>query len=250
MSDTVAISPQIESKIMNLHSRLEEVVASNRRRQFNTAVVMGCLLLAAALYLWYLYSKIAEFADARTLVELVAAQVEPQLNMEAGRFGDILEGQAPTVMEKAEQALLAAPPQIAREVENYASGLVDKQLQTLETQAYDVIRQTLEASMAKAREDGVDLKDEKQLDALVASAAPVMRDALTKEIDKLYSEYSDGADGMVAYIENLVVGGDGKKLSPLQQSQREILLTGLAIIKKLEADPERSPVKQVIDSLK
>jgi hypothetical protein len=247
MSDVHTVSPVLESKIMKLHSRMEETVTQGRRRLLTTAVVMGGLLLAASGYLWYLYSKIAEFADARTVVELAAAQIEPQLNVEASRFGDTLEAQAPAVLDQAEKAVLAAPPQIAGEVERYASTFVDKQLSSLEAQAYDVASKTLEGAIVKAREDGIDLTDEKQLDALIDSAAPTMRDTLKKALDKLYAEYTVGADSLGSYIEQLVAAGGDKKLTPLQQSQREILLTGLALIKKIESDPARSPLQKVID---
>ena len=247
MSDSLNVSPVLESKIMKLHSRMEETVAQGRRRLLTTAVVMGCLLLGASGYLWWLYSKIAEFADARTIVELAAAQVEPQLNVEASRFGDTLEAQAPAVLDQAEKAVLAAPPQIARELHNYTSTFVDKQLSSLETQAYDVVSKTLEGAITKANEQGIDLSDEKQLDALIDSAAPTMRDTLKKAVDELYGEYSAGADSLGGYIEQLAVAGDGKQLTPLQQSQREILLTGLALIKKIESDPKRAPLQKALD---
>jgi hypothetical protein len=246
MSEVLTVSPALESKIMKLHSRMEQTVVQGRRRLLTTAIAMGCLLLAASGYLWYLYSKIAEFADARTVVELAAAQIEPQLNLEASRFGDTLETQAPAVMDQAEKALLAAPPQIAQGIEDYTSTFVDKQLATLESEAYDVVRKTLEGSIVKAREEGIDLNDEKQLDALVAAAAPTMRDALKKAIDQLYAEYTTGADNLGGFIEQLAAG-DGKDLTSYQQTQREILLTGLALIKKMESDPDRAPLQKVID---
>jgi hypothetical protein len=245
MSDSVNVSPALESKIMKLHSRMEETVVQGRRRLLTTALVMGSLLLGASGYLWYLYSKIAEFADARTVVELAAAQIEPQLNAEASRFDDTLEAQAPVVLDQAEKAVLAAPPQIAHEVQNYASTFVDKQVLSLESQAYDVVSKTLEGAIAKAREDGIDLSDEKQLDALVDSAAPTMRDALKKAVDDLYGEYITGADSLGSYIEQLA--GAETQLTPLQKSQREILLTGLALIKKIEADPTRAPLQKVLE---
>ena len=43
------------------------------------------------------------------------------------------------------------------------------------------------------------------------------------------------------------MAGDGKQLTPLQQSQREILLTGLALIKKIESDPKRAPLQKALD---
>ena len=247
MSDPMHVSPTLESKIMNLHSRLEKAVTQNSRRHTMTAVVMGCLLLASAGYLRYLYTTVAEFADASTLVELIATQAEPQLNIEAARFGDTLEAQAPAVLDQAEKFLLSAPATMSRALEGYASTFADEQLMSLESQTYDVVSKTLDEAISKAEEGGVDLTDAKQLDALVDSAAPTMRETLKKAIDELYAEYTDGADSVGSYIEELTAPGKEKQLTPLQQSQREILLTGLAIIQRMESDPSRAPLQGVLD---
>ena len=50
------------------------------------------------------------------------------------------------------------------------------------------------------------------------------------------------------YLEQLVAANGGQQLTPLQQSQREVLLTGLAIIKRLENDPMRSPLQKALGS--
>lgn len=249
MSESSAVSQALEAKILRLAGRVEQVVDQGRRRQFVTAAVMAGILAAAGGYLWYLYSKIAEFADARTVVELASAQIEPQLNVEAARFGDTLAAQAPFVFDQAEKVVLDAPPQLSRRLQDYVGSFLDKHLASLETQTYDVMRDTLESSIVKAKEDGIDLAEEKQLDALVKAAGPVIRGELKKEIDKLYADYTVGADNVTAFIQQLVAEDGDKKLSALEQSQRDVLLTGLAIIKRLELDPSRAPVQKVIDSL-
>ena len=122
-----------------------------------------------------------------------------------------------------------------------------EQLKSLESQTYDVVSKTLETAISKAEEDGVDLTDEKQLNALVDSAAPTMRETLKKAIDELYAEYTEGADSVGSSIEELTAPDKEKQLTPLQQSQREILLTGLAIIQRMESDPSRAPLQGVLD---
>lgn len=241
-------SPALEAKIMKLHSRLEEVVADGRRRQFITVLVMGGLVLAAAGYLWHVSARIAEFADARTVVELVAAQVEPQLTIEAGRFGDTLEAQAPAVMDQAEKLAIAVPPQLAQSLHDYVSTSLDPHLAALERQAYEIVSRTLTEAITKAREEGIDLADESRLMAVVDAAAPGMREELKKALDGIYGEYSDSAAGTVAYIEHLVSPEGRRQLTPMQESQREVLLTGLAIIKRLEDDPIRSPLQKSLGS--
>ena len=74
-----------------------------------------------------------------------------------------------------------------------------------------------------------------------------MRDTLKKAIDELYREYTAGADNVGSYIEELVSAGGDASLSPLQQSHRELLLTGLALIKKIESDPQRAPLQKILD---
>jgi hypothetical protein len=74
-----------------------------------------------------------------------------------------------------------------------------------------------------------------------------MRDTLKKAIDELYREYTAGAGTVGSYIEELVSAGGDASLSPLQQSHRELLLTGLALIKKIESDPQRAPLQKILD---
>ncbi|NCA10868.1 hypothetical protein EBR56_03525 [bacterium] len=250
MSESSTISQALEARILRLEGRVQQAAGQARRRQFITAAAMAGILAATSGYLWYLYSTIAEYAEAKTVVELAAAQIEPQLNVEASRFGDMLEAQAPFVFDQAEKMMLDAPPRLARRLQDYVGSFLDKHLASLQSQTYDVVRGTLDGSIAKAQEQGVDITDERQLDTLVKAAGPVIRAELKKQIDKLYMEYAAGADNVAAFIQQLVADGGGEKLSALQQSQRDVLLTGLAIIKKLELDPSRGPVQKVIDSLK
>lgn len=241
-------SPALEAKIMKLHSRLEEVVADGRRRQFITVLAMSGLVLATGGYLWYLSARVAEFADARTVVELAAAQVEPQLAAEAARFGDTLESQAPAVLDQAEKLAVAVPPQLAQSLHDYVSTSLDPHLAQLEKQAYEIVSRTLTEAIAEAREEGIDLADERKFNAVVDAVAPRMREELKKALDGIYGEYSDSAAGTVAYIEQLVSPEGRQQLTPMQESQRDVLLTGLAIIKRLENDPIRSPLQKALGS--
>ena len=241
-------SPALEAQIMKLHSRLEEVVASGRRRQLATVLAMTGLVLATGMYLWYLAARIAEFADARTVVALAAAQVEPQLSIEANRFGDTLEAQAPAVLDQVEKLVISAPPRLAQSLHDYVSSCLDPHLSELEMRAYEIVSRSLAESITRAQEQGIDLTDESRFDALVETAAPAMREELKEALDEIYSEYSDSSAGMVAYIEQLIAPGDREQLTPVQESQREVLLTGLAIIKRLENDPIRSPLQKALGS--
>jgi len=246
MSDRSPAQSALESKLVRLEQRMEETLAHSKQRQFLTTLALAAILLGAISYLWWLSSTIAEFADANTVVELASAQIQPHLDAEAARFGETLEAQAPAVMDQVEKAILAAPPQIAREAESYTVSLLKEHLASLERQTYEVASSTLTNTLVKAHDEGIDLTDDKQLDALVDSVAPTMRAELEKAVDTLHAEYANGAADVAATIEELTADG-GEKLDATRRSHRELLLTGLALIKKMEADPKRAPLQNILE---
>lgn len=236
----------LEAKLLRLEQRMEEALAQSRKRQFLSALAVAAILLGAVSYLWWLSSTIAAFADADTVVELASAQIQPHLDAEAARFSQTLESQAPVVIDQVEKVLLAAPPQIAREAENYTVSLLRDHLGSLEKQTYEVATSTLANAIVKAHDEGIDLTDEKQLDALVDSAAPTMRAELGKAVDALHAEYTSGAADVAATIQELTADG-GENLDATRRAHRELLLTGLALIKKMEADPKRAPLQNILE---
>jgi len=150
------------------------------------------------------------------------------------------------VIDQVEKVLVAAPPQIAREAENYTVSMLKGQLASLEKQTYEVASSTLTNTLVKAHDEGIDLTDDKQLDALVDSAAPTMKAELGKAVEKLHAEYANGAADVAAVIEELTADG-GEKLDATKRAHRELLLTGLALIKKMEADPKRAPLQNILE---
>jgi hypothetical protein len=246
MSEQYRSPSTLEAKLVRLEKRMEEALAQSQKRRFLTTLAVAGLLLGAGSYLWWLSSTIAEFADPDTIVELASAQIQPQLDAEAARFSQTLESQAPVVIDQMEKVLLAAPPQIAREAENYTVSLLKDQLGSLEKLSYEVASSTLTNALVKAHDEGVDLTDEKQLDTLVDSTAPLMRAELGKAVDTLHAEYTSGAADVAATIEELTAD-DGEKLDATRRAHRELLLTGLALIKKMEADPKRAPLQNILE---
>lgn len=72
-----------------------------------------------------------------------------------------------------------------------------------------------------------------------------MRDALQKPLDQLHSAATTGADHSGGIVEQWAAA-DGKGLTSRHQTERQILLTGLAPIKKTESDSERAAARRVI----
>jgi len=235
----------LERSIATLSRRIDENAAAAKRRQWITGLVMGGLLLGMAGYLNYLYRTIVDqFADPQTMVELAFQSVKPEIDKEVGKLGENLKAQAPQLVSQAEQMVLDSPPQIAREAQNYVASQLDTHLNDLEGKSYDLVSGMLKESIARAKTQGIDLNDDKQVDVLVTEAAPMMRDELRKVIRQLYTEYSDAATGIGAFINKLT---SGAQLTPMEERQREVLLTGLALIQKIEQDPNRAPLQNIID---
>ncbi len=233
----------LADEIARLTHRLESTARSAGSRKLLTGLVLGAVLLGVGGYLAWLHSTIRQFAEPDVLVELVSATLEPRLEEEVGRVGERLVAEAPAVLDQAEKLALDAPPQIVRGAGDYLASQFDGHIADLEERVYTLVSGMLAESLARARAEGIDLEDDAKVDALVAESAPLLRAELKKAVDELYAEYRKSADGLAGLVDRLT-GGDS--LDEEGRRQKEILVTGLAIIRKLEADPSRAPIQGVI----
>ncbi len=236
-------SRTLAEEVSVLTRRIDAAAAAAGRRRWLTTLVLGALLVGVGGYLFWLHHMIGKYAEPDTLVELAAATLEPRLEEEVGRVGERLVAEAPAVLDQAEKLVLDAPPRIVSGAGGYLASQFDGQLVSLEERVYVLVSGMLKESLDRARAEGIDLDDDAQVDALVDKAAPFMREELKKAVDEIYAEYRKSAEGIGAIVARLT---SGEPLDAEEARQKEILVTGLAIIRKLEADPARAPLQGVI----
>jgi hypothetical protein len=239
-ADATALASRIES----LGARLDALASRAETRKWITIVAGGAIVLGMLGYLRYLHSTISQFADPHVLIELAAANAEPRLDAEIDNLGENLVAQAPEVITMAEKAVLDSPPQLAGEARRFLASNFDGQISGLEEKVYEALRGLLSTAVSRAVEKGVNLADPAQMNALVEQAIPLVRSELKGKVVELYEEYTSGAESIGGYVERLASAAD---LSPVEKQQREILLTGLALIQKMESDPSRSPLQGVLE---
>jgi hypothetical protein len=237
-------SPELAARIDALASRIESMAARAERRSWMTLAVAGFVLLGMFAYLRYLSTTVEQFADPKVVVELASSAVEPQLDAELNSLGENLAAQAPETIAMVEKMVLQSPPQLVAEGRRFLVSTFDAQLSELEKQGYGSIQGMLSTAFTQAAEKGVDLNDPAQVDKLVDDAIPLVRKELTAKVNELYREYAAGSDSVGEFVDRLATASD---LSPLEKEQREVLIAGLALIQKLEADPSRSPLQGILD---
>ena len=147
------------------------------------------------------------------------------------------------VMDRAEAAILDAPPRVVAGARDMLAKRFDRHLADLEGSAYTIVSALLDASLERARAEGIDLDDGAQLESLVDDSGPVMRAQLERVVHDLYDDYRLAADGVAALLDRLSSGGP---LSPEDERRREILVSGLALVRKLESDPGRAPLQGLL----
>ncbi|MBM3955514.1 MAG: hypothetical protein FJ309_13020 [Planctomycetes bacterium] len=236
-------SGDLAGAVAALERRLDSTAAAAGTRRLLTSLAVAALVAGVGAYLNYLHSTVKKFAEPDVIVALAAATLEPRLDEEVGKLGQRLVAEAPAVLDHAEKALLDAPPQIVSGARDLLATQFDGQIKGLEEKVYTLVSGMLQESLARARREGINLDDDAQLDALVDASAPQIRAELKKAVDELYVEYRQAADGIGRLVERLT---SGEPLDAEEQRQKEILVTGLAIIRKLENDPSRAPVQGVI----
>ncbi len=227
----------------HLSRRLDGARVAARRRRLLALVAAAVLPLAVGAYLAFLALTVRRYASPEVLVELAVASVEPTLEVEVGRVGERLIAEAPRVMDRAEAAILDAPPRVVAGARDLLARRFDRHLADLEGHAYTIVSALLDASLERARAEGIDLDDDAQLASLVDDSGPVMRAELERVVHELYDEYRLAADGVGALVDRL---SSGDPLSPEDERRREILVSGLALIRKLESDPGRAPLQGLL----
>ena len=158
-------------------------------------------------------------------------------------LGENLIAQTPAMITEVEKVVLESPPAIVAEGQRLLLQTFEKQLLELEARADQLIQGMLSTALKQASDQGLDLNSPDAVNALVDDAIALVRKELKTKIDDLYVEYSDGAHSVSEFIDRLASASD---LSPIEKEQREVLITSLALLQKLESDPSRSPLQGII----
>ena len=233
----------IENRLHALEERITKTAARSQSRLTLTVAVMACLLIGAFFYLRFLSTTIAIAAEAPTLVQLIADQVEPRLQQAPAKLTESLKAQAPMVVDRSEKMILDALPEALDQADSFLASFFDREFQEIEKKAYDVIHEGFNDVIAQAKEKKLDLSKEGELEAAVGKIAPNLRKMIETIIEENMKEFESGTNEISAYVGRLSAN---ENLTDHEKAHREIMISGLALIKKMEQDPSRAPIKGVL----
>lgn len=233
----------VENRLRALEDRVEKTADKAKNRLTLTIVVMACLLIGVGLYLRFLSTTIASVAEAPTLVQLVADQVEPRLQQAPAQLTKSLEAQAPMVVDKSEEIILDALPEVLDQADSFVVSFFEKEFEEIEKKAYEVIHDGFNDVITQAKEKNIDLAEEGALEAAVKKIAPNLRMMIESIIEENMNEFKSGTNEISAYVSRLSAN---EGLTDHEKAHREIIISGIALIKKMENDPSRAPIKGVL----
>lgn len=233
----------VENRLQALENRVAKNAAKAKSRATLTVVVMACLLVGVFFYLRFLSTTIAIAAEAPTLVQLIADQVEPRLQQAPAKLTESLKAQAPMVVDRSEKMILDALPEVLDQADSFLVSFFDREFQEIEKKAYDVIHEGFNDVIAQAKEKKLDLSKEGELEAAVGKIAPNLRKMIETIIEENMKEFESGTNEISAYVGRLSAN---ENLTDHEKAHREIMISGLALIKKMEQDPSRAPIKGVL----
>ena len=233
----------VENHLQALENRVTKNAARAKSRLTLTIVVMACLLVGVFFYLRFLSTTITAAAEAPTLVQLIADQVEPRLQEAPAKLTESLKAQAPTVVDRGEKLILDALPEVLNQADSFLVSFFEKEFQEIEKKAYDVIHEGFKDVVTQAKEKKIDLAKEGELEAAVSKIAPNLRKMIEIIIEENVKQFESGTNEISAYVSRL---STNEGLTDHEKAHREIMISGLALIKKMEQDPSRSPIKGVL----
>ena len=233
----------VENHLQALENRVTKNAARAKSRLTLTVLVMACLLVGVFFYLRFLSTTITAAAEAPTLVQLIADQVEPRLQEAPEKLTESLKAQAPMVVDGGEKMILDALPEVLDQADSFLVSFFEKEFQEIEEKAYDVIHEGFKDVVTQAKEKKIDLAKEGELEAAVGKIAPNLRKMIETIIEENMKAIESGSNEISAYVSRLSAN---KGLTDHEKAHREIIISGLALIKKMEQDPSRSPIKGVL----
>jgi hypothetical protein len=237
-------SDAASSRLQGLQTRVAETAARSSQRLTVTSLVMLALLLGVFFYLWFLSNTISEYTKAPILVQLVADQVEPRLQEAPAQLAESLKEQAPAIVGQGETLIMEAVPQLLKEADSVIVGFFESEFKEIEDEAYRVIYDAFEDVIAEAKKKNIDLAKEGELEKAVAQAAPALREMVQVVIEQNFEKFSEGTTGVGVYIDHIA---SDENLTDHEQAQKEVLISGLALLKKMELDRSRAPIQGVLD---
>ena len=119
----------IENRLHALEKRITKTAAKSKTRMTLTIATMACLLVGAFFYLRFLSTSITTAADAPTLVQLVADQLEPRLQQAPAQLTESLKAQAPMVVDRGEQLVLDALPEALDQANAFIISFFEKEFE-------------------------------------------------------------------------------------------------------------------------
>ena len=233
----------IEKRLHALEDRIAKTAAKSKSRLTLTIAVMACLLVGAFFYLRFLSTSITTAADAPTLVQLVADQVEPRLQQAPAQLTESLKSQAPMVVDRGEQLILDALPEALDQADTFIISFFEKEFEEIEKKAYDVIHDGFDDVITQAKAKNFDFAKDGELEEAVGEIAPNLRLMIESIIEENMQEFKTGTNEVSAYISRL---STDQNLTDHEKAHREILISGIALIRKMENDPSRSPIGGIL----
>lgn len=241
---TTNSSDTASGRLQSLQTRVAETAARSSQRLTVTSLVMLALLLGVFFYLRFLSKTITEFADAPTLVQLVSDQVEPRLQEAPAQLAESLKEQAPAIVEQGEKVIMDAVPQMLKEADSVVVGFFENEFKEIEDEAYRVIHDAFEDVIAEAKKKNIDLAKEGELEKAVAQAAPALSEMIQVVIEQNFDKFSEGTTEVGVYIDHIATD---ENLTDHEQAQKQVLISGLALLKKMESDRSRAPIQSVLN---
>ena len=233
----------IENRLHALEKRITKTAAKSKTRLNLTIAVMACLLVGAFFYLRFLSTSITTAADAPTLVQLVADQLEPRLQQAPAQLTESLKAQAPMVVDRGEKLILDAVPEALDQADAFIISFFEKEFQEIEKKAYEVIHDGFNDVITQAKAKKIDFAKHGELEEAVGKIAPNLRLMIESIIEENMGEFKAGTNEVSAYISRL---STNQSLTDHEIAHREILISGIALIRTMEIDPSRSPIGGIL----
>ncbi|NJL30382.1 MAG: hypothetical protein HC898_01430 [Phycisphaerales bacterium] len=216
-------------RLAALEAQLETTLASTRRKALTLRIVTVLAVGMMGFYFIYAHQQISQF-DTETAADVLQANISEALPQASEHISASLKDKAPQVMEDAQARLLAVPHELVGvQLKGFLMHNLGEQILKVEDEVYQTIKVQLDGIKADHVSNRPQPLSEAETAALLDQVLRVYGSEASLVIDKVYNDYANVADELIAYMHKL---GRNESLSRREEIHRDLLQTFLALMEQ------------------
>src|SRR5579862_3500377 len=217
---TLDPNTSIAAKLDALDRKITAAVRSSQRRNTATIAIGLVSTLLIGYWLYYAHGRFANEVTPQLVANVAQKYVEDYLPSASAQLQDSLEANAPHVIDEGEKQLHAVPGHMEDAFRTQVRATLDAEMPKVEDRLYETMKSGLVQAQQTAAQTDPGKSDEQRFRGMLGALAVVYGTETSGFVNQIHADYIKNSGDI---INGLNLLAEGKKLTPQQQTQRNLV---------------------------